>query len=501
MANFEYSIYALAHSLTRKEAKKVSVFLKDLGTDHATLQLELFETLRLSRSNDEQNLKSRLQSKDLIKYLSYHKGKLLDAILEVLSSSVSYEVKNRKKIIHELDKARVLHDRGFGLKAISKADKLLQDTNADLYPELHLLILTDLLYYSRNAAYTETQNVEECYQKVISHATSVATRFKLDAKTHEIFQFHANIRSTNNEELIQKVDELINDPIYATEPKSAGLLARTRYHLGYVFANKVKRKPQDVIDRLNLLLSIWDEHPDMIGHRTNIYGGIILNQLNMLSAEDKWQEFEELHKRASLLKSKSRLHQAEIEARLANLWLIYLLNRKFVIDSSLPLKIESIISTSEKVLAPIITVTTSFNYAVCLYVSNKTSKAKHWLSKTYSLKPKARYDLKGVSLILLTLLSISLNEAEYTQSMRRKIKAFPKKYPLDDTVFNATSSFLAQYAKANSQEQAMETIRSFDKSLPPIGGAQMAIIGVSEIRFWITSQLKGISIKEAWVKA
>jgi hypothetical protein len=296
MADFEYSIFALSHSLTKKEAKKVSSFLKDMGTHHTIHQLELFEALRLSRSNEEENLKSRLQSPELLKYLSYHKDKLKEHILTVLWTSEKGLIRQSQEISEAIDKCVILRHRGFGQKAIQELDKLINKIDFNLFPELKLRAYSELLNLLRNTQDRLQSNIlKDNTERTLSLIKSLQTSTQLRLLSERAFTLYTKYRRSGDAEIHVELKNMLEDPLLSNPPTDAGFMAIHYYYAVLVFVNHVKGDRPKVIQTLEANYFELRKHPSIIEAHPHVYAGLVLNLLNLYLGEGQFEKFEELH--------------------------------------------------------------------------------------------------------------------------------------------------------------------------------------------------------------
>ncbi|MBP9151510.1 MAG: hypothetical protein KBF73_04430 [Flavobacteriales bacterium] len=501
MADFDYSIFALAQTLTKNESKKVSSFLKDMGTQHAILQLELFETLRLSRSDDEENMKTRLRSTELLNYLSYHKDKLKDHILSVLWSNDQGLIRQSQEISDTIDRCVILRHRGFGQKAIQELDKVANKIDSDLFPELKLRAYSELSVMLRNSQNRlESDVLKNHTERILGLIQGMETSTRLLLMSERAYALYSWYRRSGNSELNDELTQILEDPLLSHPPVDAGFMAIHRYYLALVFVNNIKGEQKKVIDSLEACRSEWLAHTAMLEAQPQVYAGVVVNLLNLYLGEGEFEKFEDLHAETSKLHSNDRMHQAEIQSRITCVWLLYLLNRK------LSTKVHELndefvrqIAVSEKIVSPNVILNLMYNFAILWYVSDEPQKASMWLKRIVASKFKVRYDLKGVAEILLTLLTLDGDNPDYTLSAHRKIKRFYNMHRIENDLSEAVLNFLNVFAKAKSTKDELKAIETLSEKLKSLESSDLAIIGKNEVSFWTESRLTGKSIRSAWL--
>ena len=502
MPILDYSIFGLCHSLTKKEAIKVSAFLKDMGTHHSILQLELFERLRFSRSNDEEKLKPRLQSDELLKYLSYHKDRLKEHILTVLWSQEKGMIRQAQEISQSIDKCIILRQRGFGNKAIQELDKIANKIDFNLFPELKIKAQNELQVLLRNAqGRLESDELITQTEKTQNLLKGLETSTHLKLLSDRAYSIYARHRKSSNPALQTELKEILDDPLLSSVPINAGFMAVHRYYSVLFFVNNVKGDSTKALELLEANRSEWLKQPSMMEAHPHVYAGVVINLLNIYLGEAQFGKFELLHGETANLSSSDRIHQAEIQSRLTDIWLLYLLNRKMTNKAhELDDKLVKQLVEYEKVVSPNTLLSLMYNFAILWFVSDELQKATDWLNHIVSLRFKTRLDIVGIAQILLTLLTLDRNNPDYTQSAHRKIKRFYKMSLIQNGLSVSVLHFLNQFMKSNSLKDERLAIETLSEELKSLNSSGLEVIGKDEILLWTESYLTGKSVKTVWHK-
>lgn len=494
------TVYEVVNSLTKVEAAKVILHLNSLDTRHARLQQDLFKLARSSRTVEVEVIEKRISSPELKEYLSYHKGILLQIILDVLRiSSDNLEISERQDVILELDKVIVLRSKGFEDEAIKSMKNLLQRTEKVASPYLRLLALQDKYKLIRAIPSNDRAVVlEQVGAEKVALLNIIRNETALEILSDRMYQIYLRYHQNDSQEVSELIKPLANDPLLLSEDAALSFTARVFYNKAHVFRFGILGNIAGQIMHQERIIELWNGDLDQKSRNKFLYKYALVNLLNLYCKGTRFKECPKLFEEAEKISLADKKENSAAELALSDAYLLYLMNAgTFEEIVRYEIRVRDAIPKLRQYAIIGSVVNIEFNLACLLFLSGEFKKAAKYFNDIIQLKAKIRMDLKGMSIVLQNLAEFNRGDSEYSHSLNTKARRFFRKNHelngLDNVVFRMLDRLLN-----STQKEHQSIYTEAVQGLSDLSSPTKAIAGFHEVVCWIKSKQGNKEIQSVW---
>lgn len=399
-------LFELVNSLSKAEAKKLVKRLTDAGTEHAILQLELFKVIRSARTIDSDVILSRLNSAELKKYFSFHKGGLLDQLLGMLSEQVKDEViVERRLVLSELEKVQVLHQRGFEAEALKRIAVLTENLDSEMSPVMKLVALNDqyrmlrtIPSADRNSKLRQLDGARRALLNVIQNESD------LNLLKDKVYAIYSTFRQSKHSQIDEQLQIIFSDKLLQSEDYALTFQARVSYNQAHVFRHSLIGNPNEQIKYQKRVVELWGQNANQRKRRPFVYQYALINLLSLLCENEEFTEVEELYRKAMKVDIRDNKERAAGMIALIDIRLQHLINTQGIEDVlKYEKSVRGDVEDNARYAVSGAYLNLQYNLSSVLFLAGKFKLASKGFLEIIETKGDVRTDLKGVARMLMTL--------------------------------------------------------------------------------------------------
>lgn len=504
-------IFRLIKSMTKKERnffrKKMLPYYSDDGN-----YLKLFDEISAQADEgdtyDESKVKEGEYAGKFIKNLSVHKNYMYGMLLESLrlcnANKPAAELRNM------ITEAQILFDKLLfdqSLKLIRKAMKLAQDKNLTL-PQYDLINLErNILKYTATVEeYTgKSPALFDRQYEVLKQCENTVDFYRLNESAGVFLRSYGAGR-VRDENQMKEFDRTFNNPLLQDESAAKTFQSRYIFHLLNMQKNSTLERWAEAYDYAKKAADLWEENPSMLEGPVENYIYSLSNLINASIRAEKHEEAERVLEKFRALPEKfpdtisdnSRVfifysHSVhEISYNMMRHRLKELEGSISRISSSMA-EYENNISMYQRIILYYFLSTGNFmleKFDQCVFWNSKIfNLEKSDLSEDYQCYARIIQLISFYELGYFDSLEYALRSAYHFFSKRKKLYRFEK----------IIQQYLRRSFRLKSEKEflAMLEEMKYEIDLLADDSYEKNAFDAFDIRPWIISKLKGVSIHEA----
>lgn len=410
MKEKEDSLFSLIKSLTKAQKRYIKVNNTHvIGKKNNYMML--FDALDKMDEYDEDKLAAKFKDTNFIKHLPSEKNYLFELILKNMRSfntdrTIVFTLQSLLQDIYFLSE-KGLHEAC--LKKIKKAKKL-----AYKYEEFSYLI--ELILWERRLL--SFLFVDDLTTRVREQTEEMAHAMKLISNEMEYRELYDEILLTIRsdfhsltEEKKEYLEKVITSPILKNENDALSLNAKSYFHGSWIQYYNLSRKPQQGLQHVQRMITLWEEDPDMIKENLHRYKITLVNLAGDSYEAGDIELYQSAIDKMRSLPARSLREEAEDFQSIYFLELYYYLNH-MEFDKALALAPEisaSLEKYGDLINAPKL-LNFYYNLAVLYFLSEDMDNALEWLNKITEVKVDTRLDIQHFARVLILVVYYETTE-------------------------------------------------------------------------------------------
>lgn len=502
-------LFELVKAMSASEKRYFKRFAKQHSEDGQPKYIILFDAYDSLTEFDPVLLKSRIEDEKILKFFRQQKKYLKGRILDCLRVYRGARTINGK-LFRLLEEREIFNELGLykqGEKRLENAKQIaLQFDKFSVLIQILSLerkrFLESNLSLSKNARLMERKRVDKELQEAVKSQ-------EILAKYHQSYLTILGIyRKENRLPEMDHPDNVVLEEILQSEPFSDRSLANSfqalhLYFLSLSTIEQLRGNDQKAADYYEELIQMWNERPDRANVQKKQYMLLISNYLNVLHKLGQYDLFENFLEKIRAFSSDNFDDQAEHFQNIAQLDLLYYMNRGIYSQSEeqeyffkeLQTRIETGIERYQRKINPARLLVLYYNLMILNFMKGDVRMANQWLLKIEQSEfaKKVRKEIIDFCKVIQLIFFYDMELYDLIVPFYRNNKRFlERKDRLNDFYLLSLQS-LYKLSGVVNKEAIKDVLREMERGLllEAQSDGYENIVGGKEILLWIQHKLQG----------
>ncbi len=490
-------VFQLIKSLSKSEKRYFKLFVALQGGEKNYLRL--FDAIDNLEKYDEAALSEKFKGERFANKLAVTKNYLQELILR---SMRAYH--DNKSVESKLN--NLLLDAGFLEKKslYKQSDKLLVKAQklAEKYGKLLLLIQIihrRILLMLTTPGLKMELLIDSYYRRMDEVLEDLIQERNLQKADHKLFVMVRQDPLVRDSYLKEKLEDLAVSVRPPTVESHCTFQSRLLY---YKFNGKYYRLKGDLESAhqyFKLTANLWEQYPHMITQNTRTYKTHLSNYLGSSHTVQDYEKFPEIIQKIRSIPSASPDEEGEVFANIYFYELLYHMNYGELEEAaSLVPEIRKGFKRYQNKVTKGREISYYYNITIVYFVLEAYEHALHWLNKIiHDKSSESRQDLQSLTRILQLIFHFELRNYDILDYL---FQATYRHLQKRERLYDFEKIFLRNFKKiafSSAPDELAQSFAIFETELQR-SAKEGPIPGREEIKFWVSSKSKNISMKDLY---